>query len=74
MTKEEIEQYRRRMAALGECEKRWPSPLRDPAAVLADLSFLLSFVAPAELLRDPDPEKLGIQKMRAGLALIGRRA
>lgn len=47
-------------------------PVRDPSAVLADLSFLLTFCSPEDLARDPDPEKVGIAKMRAALGLVSR--
>jgi hypothetical protein len=50
-----------------------PAAERDPSALLADLSFLLRFVPGEEILNDPDPEKVGIGKMRAALLAISRR-
>ena len=70
MTKEEIEQYRRRFEEFNDWEARQPPTERSPAAILADLGFLLSLVPEEERLRDPDPEKLGIQRMRAMLARV----
>ena len=70
MTKEEIEQYRRRFEESNSWEARQPPTERSPAAILADLGFLWSLVSPEERLRDPDPEKLGIQRMRAMLARV----
>ena len=70
MTKEEIEQYRRRFEEFNDWEARQPPIERSPAAILADLGFLWSLVSPEERLRDPDPEKLGIQRMRAMLARV----
>jgi hypothetical protein len=70
MTKEEVEQYRRRFEAFHEWEAHQPPVERSPAAILADLGFLLSLVSPEERLRDPDPQKLGIQRMRAMLEKV----
>ena len=66
--KEQVEQYRRALAEFNRWEAENPPPARSPDAILADLSFLLNCVAKEEIMRDPDPEKLGIQKMRAKLA------
>ncbi len=46
--------------------------VREPSAVLADLSFLLKLVPAEELLDDPDPDKAGIGRMRAALAAASR--
>ncbi len=55
---------------------RWESeqPLieRDPARIIADLGTIWSWLPPDVRLHDPDPEKTGIQKMRAALAIIGQ--
>ena len=44
-----------------------------PADIIADLGAILSRLPVSERLHDPDPEKIGIQKMRAALALIKQR-
>ena len=48
-------------------------PERDPVAVLADLSFLLRYCTPEDLMRDPDPDKRGITAMREALGLASKR-
>ncbi len=68
MTKEEIAEYRRRFEAFNAWEAGQALPERAPAAILADLGFLLRFISLEERLRDPDPEKTGIQRMRSILA------
>ncbi len=67
MTRERLEQWRR----FNEWEARQPlPPPRDPADVLADLSAILDWLPPEVRNEDPDPRKLGIQKMRAALAKL----
>jgi hypothetical protein len=66
--REQVEEYRRRMAVFNEWEAAQAPVERSTAAMIADLGFLLTWVPPEERLRDPDPEKAGIQRMRAGLA------
>ncbi len=71
--REEIEKRERQWRAFHEWESQQPpAPLRNASAVLADLSWLLEFCDPETILQDPDPEKLGIAKMRAALALISK--
>ena len=70
--REQIEDFRRRMALFNEWEAAQPPVERSSAAIIADLGFVLSFISREERLRDPDPEKLGIQRMHAGMALVGR--
>ena len=66
--REQIEEYRRRMAIFNEWKATQPAVERPFAAIPADVDFLLSWVAPEERMRDPDAEKVGIQRMGAGLA------
>jgi hypothetical protein len=67
------EQYQLRQRQWDEFH-RWESeqPLieREPAAIIADLGAILSWMPAEARLHDPDPEKIGIQKMRAAHALI----
>ena len=72
--KEQVEQYHRCLAEFNRWEEWNPTPARSPEAVLADLGFLMSLVPREERRRDPDPEKLGIQKMRQALALWSGRS
>jgi hypothetical protein len=69
VTRQEYAEYRGRFEALNAWEACQPPIERSPAEIVADLGFLLGFVDEEERLRDPDPEKLGIQRMRAILAL-----
>jgi hypothetical protein len=69
VTKPEYAEYRARFEALNAWEARQPPIERSPSDILADLGFLLGFVSAEERGKDPDPEKLGIQRMRAILAL-----
>ncbi len=70
------EQYELRQCQWDEFH-RWESeqpPIeREPADIIADLGAILSWLPISERLHDPDPEKIGIQKMRAALALIKQR-
>jgi hypothetical protein len=68
--KAQLASYLSRMAAFNQWESEQPMADRAPAAILADLGFLLSWVSAEDRLRDPDPEKLGIQRMRALLARV----
>lgn len=49
-------------------EAAQPLVERDPAEILADLGAIWSWLPPEVRTEDPDPGKLGIQKMRAALA------
>jgi hypothetical protein len=69
--REELLALRRRMAEFQRWKDDHPTPPREFSAVLADLSWLLGFIPPVERRRDPDPEKLGIQRMRAALGKLG---
>jgi hypothetical protein len=51
-------------------EQKNPAPLRPFADVLADLGFLWNLIDPEIRLKDPDPEKFGIQEMRRAFERI----
>jgi hypothetical protein len=68
--KEQLESFRSRMEAFSQWESEQPPVERSPAAILADLGFLMTWASAEDRLRDPDPVKLGIQRMRALLALV----
>jgi hypothetical protein len=72
-TREQWELRRQQWERFNRWEAEQPPIERDPADIIADLGTLLSWLPPEERLRDPDPEKIGIQKMRAALALIKPR-
>ena len=69
-TREQWELRRQQWERFNRWEAEQPPIERDPADIIADLGTLLSWLPAEERLRDPDPEKIGIQKMRAALALI----
>jgi hypothetical protein len=69
-TREQWELRRKQWEAFNRWEAEQPPIERDPADIIADLGTLLSWLPDEERLRDPDPEKIGIQKMRAALAMI----
>jgi len=58
----------RQWAAFHRWEATQPLPERDPAEILADLGAIWNWLPPEVRTADPDPGKLGIQKMRAALA------
>ena len=72
--KQQVEQYHRGLAEFNQWESMQPPPQRSAAAIAADLGFLLSRVSREERLRDPDPGKVGIQRMHAIMRHLGRRA
>ena len=71
--KEQLELRERQWRAFHEWEATQPLPERDPAAILADLGAIWEWLPPEVRSEDPDPQKLGIQKMRAAMALMKAR-
>lgn len=71
-TREQWELRRRQWEAFHRWEAEQPPVERDPADIIADLGTLLSWLPAEERMRDPDPDKIGIQKMRAALARISQ--
>jgi len=68
--KEQYEMRQRQWDEFHRWESEQPLMERTPENIIADLGAILSWVPPSERLCDPDPDKAGIQKMRAALALI----
>jgi len=68
--KQQIEEYRAALGRFNQWEAEQRPIEREPAAILADLGFILSLIPLAERLQDPDPEKIHIRRMRARLALM----
>ena len=54
-------------------EARQPCVERDPADIVADIGAILDWLPPEILAEDPDPEKRGIQIMRAAFELLKTR-
>ena len=69
---EQLDLRRRQWAEFHRWEASQPPPERDPAKILADLGAIWSWLPPEVRSEDPDPGKLGIQKMRAALAHLRR--
>ncbi len=68
--REQWEIRRRQWEAFHRWEAENPPPERSASEVLADLGTIWSWLPPEVRMEDPDPGKLGIQKMRAALALL----
>ena len=68
--REQLLERREQWRLFNEWEDAQPPIDRDPAAILADLGAILSWLPADVRTRDADPDKIGIQKMRAALALL----
>ena len=68
--REQLLERREQWRLFNEWEAVQPPIERDPAAILADLGTILSWLPANVRTRDTDPDKTGIQKMRAALALL----
>ena len=66
------EERGRQWAAFHRWEAEQVPVERTPAAILADIGAIREWLPREARLVDPDTEKLGIQKMRRGLARLGR--
>jgi len=71
--KEQLDERRRQWEAFNRWEEQLPPMERDPARILADLGAILSWIPRKDRLLDPDPEKPGIQILRAACAVLDRR-
>ncbi len=63
--REQLELRERQWAAFHRWEAEQPLPERDPGDIVADLGAIWDWLPSEVRTEDPDPEKLGIQKMRA---------
>jgi hypothetical protein len=68
--REQLEQRNLQWRSFNEWEAAQPPIEREPSAVLADLGTLLSWLPLDVRSYDSDPNKNGIEKMRAALALL----
>jgi len=64
---EQLRERLRQWAEFNRWEAEHPPAARDPAGILADLGVVWSWLPPEVRSLDPDPEKRGIQAMRAAL-------
>lgn len=69
-TREEWELRRQQWEAFNRWEAEQPPLERAPADILADLGTIWSWLPREVGEQDADPQKIGIQKMRAALALL----
>jgi hypothetical protein len=70
MTGEDLAARGRQWAQFNEWERSALPPERTPAACVADVGALYEWFSCDTKSVDPDPEKLGIQSMRAALARL----
>ena len=70
--REQIEERLRQWAEFNRWEAEQPPDERAPAAILADLGAIWSWLPPEERTCDEDPEKLGVQAMHAALSHLKR--
>ena len=68
--KEQYELRQRQWDEFHRWEAEQPPIDRDPASIIADLGTILRWVSHDERLHDPDPEKIGVLKMRAAMAFM----
>jgi hypothetical protein len=71
--REDWQQRLRQWAEFNRWEAEQPPVDREPGDIIADLGTIWSWLPPEVRERDADPEKIGIQKMRAALALLKPR-
>jgi hypothetical protein len=71
--KEQLDERRRQWEAFNRWEEQLPPMERESAQILADLGAILSWIPREDRLLDPDPEKRGIQILRAAFAVFDRR-
>jgi hypothetical protein len=71
--REQIEERRRQWAEYNRWEAEQPPVERAAGDMIADVGAMWNWLAPEDRIRDEDPEKLGIQKMRAALAHLKPR-
>jgi hypothetical protein len=74
ITREQFEQRRQQWESFNRWEAQQPPIERAPADILADLGTIWSWLPSEVRGQDPDPQKIGIQKMRAALALLKLRS
>ena len=71
--REQLEERRRQWEAFNRWEAEQAPVERDSANILADLGAILQWMPPEARLYDPDPEKLGITKLRKAFAALSRQ-
>ncbi|MBI1785935.1 MAG: hypothetical protein HYR60_00010 [Acidobacteria bacterium] len=72
-TREQLQERKRQFEEFNRWEAEQDEPVREPERILADVGTLLSWLPPDVRREDPDPEKRGVQKLRAMLAYLDSR-
>ena len=67
ITRAEWRERQRQWDFFNRWEAEQPCVDRDPADIIADLGAILDWLPPEALAEDPDPEKRGIQILRAAM-------
>lgn len=67
---DQLIERRKQWQAFHEWDDSYVHPARPASKVLADISVFRSWLPDDVRNRDPDPEKLGIQRLRKTLALL----
>jgi hypothetical protein len=70
--RERYEARRKQWEEFNRWEAEQPPIERDPSAIMDDVGTIWEWLPLEDRLRDPDPEKLGIQAMRAALAKLNK--
>jgi hypothetical protein len=65
ITPEDWRERKKEWEAFNRWEAQQPPDERSPEDIVADLGAILSWLPPDVVAEDPDPNKLGIQKLLA---------
>ena len=72
--REQVAERQRQWEEFHRWEAQQPPLEREPARILADLGTIWSWLPPEVRAEDPDPEKRGVQAMRASLSHLTPRS
>jgi hypothetical protein len=73
ITRREWKERRKQWEIFNRWKAAQRGPDRDPADILADIGTIVDWAPPEVLAEDPDPEKRGIQKLRAVFGRLDQR-
>ena len=68
--REQVEQYNEALKRFNEWEAQERPVERTPAAIIADIGAIVDWIPRVTRLADPDPQKLGVQRLFKALSLI----
>jgi len=69
--REQWEQHEQAWRRFHQWEAAEPAVEREAGRLISDLGAILDWMPADARLLDPDPEKLGVRKMREALAALG---